>query len=235
MTSEDRARVGRAWLEMGIGEHASVAAFARFILHLMSLGAPPDLLLDAIQAMKDEVQHARLCFGIAMRLTGDAAGPGRMDLSRIFEQGDDPASILEAAIIEGCINETISAICARAALDRAEDSTIRAVLTRIVEDESRHADLAWRFVGWMLETYPALTATAQACFAAALSAPAADSEEEENTLLERYGHLLPSSKRRVMEAALHDVIVPRVDALFGRSTVHPGRKPIAEAGVRGLD
>ena len=66
MTSEERSRLGRAWNEMGLAEHASVAAFSRFVLHLMGLGAPPDLLLDAIQAMKDEGKKrglASLCDG----------------------------------------------------------------------------------------------------------------------------------------------------------------------------
>jgi hypothetical protein len=60
VNSEDRSRLAHIWIETALGEHASVAAFARFVLHLLSLGTPPDLLLDAIQAMEDEVHHARL-------------------------------------------------------------------------------------------------------------------------------------------------------------------------------
>src|SRR4051812_25046287 len=106
---------------MGLGEHASVAAFARFVLHLLSLGAPPELLLDAIQAMKDEVQHARLCFGIARQLTGRAASPGPMDLARVFDTRDEPGAIMRAAILEGCFGETVAARYAEAALARTEE------------------------------------------------------------------------------------------------------------------
>jgi hypothetical protein len=216
VTPEDRTRVGRAWLEMGLNEHASVAAFARFVLHLMSLGAPPALLLDTIRAMEDEVEHARLCFGMARRLTGEAAGPGPMDLSNVFDQRDDPQSTLIAAILEGCFAETISARSAEVALDRAEDPTVRAVLTRIAADESRHADLSWRFVGWMIETHADLLPAARACFAEGLAAPVPAGEQgDECAELERYGHLLPSSQRQVAETVLRETIGPRARALLG--------------------
>jgi hypothetical protein len=46
-------------------EHASVAAFARFTLDLLALGAPADLVQSAQQALGDEIAHAELCFGLA--------------------------------------------------------------------------------------------------------------------------------------------------------------------------
>jgi hypothetical protein len=199
---------------MGLGEHASVAAFARFILHLLSLGAPPELLRAAIRAMDDEVEHARLCFGIARRFNGKAAGPGPMDLSRIFG-ADDPSSILRAAILEGCLEETISARVAQVALDRVKDEGIRAAVTRIVADELMHAELSWRFVAWMLQTHPELKPLAAECFARALNDSGVLAEGDEDPLFEQYGHLMASSKRRVRETTLLKEIIPRTVALLG--------------------
>lgn len=215
MNSEERARLGRAWIEMGLAEHASVAAFSRFVLHLLSLGAPPDLVLGAIRAMEDEVHHARLCFGIARQFTDEAAGPGRMDLSGILEQRDDPSSILRAAILEGCFEETVSARCAQVALDRVEEQSIRTALVRIADDESEHADLSWRFVSWMLQKYPEFKPMAEECFAHALAMPMEPFEDDNCAFLERYGQLLPSSRRQVQQITLQDVIIPRVVALLG--------------------
>lgn len=217
MTPEDRVRLGRAWLEMGLGEHASVAAFARFVLHLLSLGAPPALLRDAIRAMDDEVQHARLCFGIAKRFTGESAGPGPIDISHVNDGRDEPRSIMEAAILEGCFAETISARYAQVAHERAEDQPIRAALGRIAEDEARHADLSWRFVIWMLDKFPELKPAATACFAQAYSTPLEFDEDEEqgSASLERHGHLLMSSKRQIAEAMLQGEIKERTTALLG--------------------
>ena len=216
MNSTDRARLGRIWIETGLGEHASVAAFARFVLHLLSLGTPPDLLLDAIQAMEDEVHHARLCFGIARQFTGESAGPGRMDISGVLDQGDDASSILRAAILEGCFEETVSAAYAQVALERVKEPSIRAVLARIADDESKHADLAWRFVNWTLQTFPELKPTAQECFTLALTKPLVTEKEDDWALLEAYGQLLPDTKRKARETTLQDIILPRVVALLGR-------------------
>lgn len=223
MTPEERERLGRAWIETGLAEHASVAAFARFVLHLMSLGAPPDLLLEAIRAMGDEVHHARLCFGIARQFTSQPAGPGRMDLAGTFEQRDDPISILRGAILEGCFGETVSAQSARVALERTEDTNIRAALTRIVDDESRHAALSWRFVGWMLQQYPELTPVAEKCFASALDDFTEHNKEENDCpIFEKYGHLQSNSRREVQQATIHNVIIPQAVSLFGRYPISGG-------------
>lgn len=213
LSDNDRKQVGQAWLEAGLGEHASVAAFARLVLHLMSLGATPELLRDAIRAMDDEVEHARLCFGIAKCFTGVAAGPGPMDLSG---ESNDPGTILEAAILEGCIAETISARCAQVALERLKHESIRPALTRIAQDESRHADLSWNFVDWMLQTYPELAASAANCFSRALASPVPAERETVNqcTALEDFGHLLAATKARVAEAVILKEIRPRKDALL---------------------
>jgi hypothetical protein len=216
LLAKDRVRVGDAWLEAGLGEHASVAAFARFVLHLLSLGAPPDLVRAAIRAMDDEVEHARLCFGIAKRFTEMPAGPGPMNLSGVFAGPDDLHSILQAAILEGCIAETISARCAQESLKRLKDDSIQPALTRIAEDESRHADLSWDFVAWILASDPSLKDTAAACFARALDHRTSDlgEEPEECAALEDFGHLTNSSRAQLAGAVIQNEIRPRMDALL---------------------
>jgi len=216
VNSEDRARLGRIWIETALGEHASVAAFARFVLHLLSLGSPPDLILDAIKAMEDEVHHARLCFGIARQFTDEAPGPGRMDLSGVLEESDEPDAILRAAIREGCIEETISAAHAQVAVERATEPGMHAALARIADDEARHADLAWRFVRWALQAYPELTSSAEECFATALATPYEPDDRDDSPLLEPHGLLLSDSKSQVRQETLREKIIPRVVELFGR-------------------
>ena len=53
-----RAALGRHWTAVAALEHASVASFARFTLHLLVLGAPPSLVAEAQRAGLDEVEHA---------------------------------------------------------------------------------------------------------------------------------------------------------------------------------
>jgi len=215
VTPEERALIGKRWLEQGLGEHASVAAFARFVLHLMKLAAPPELLLAAIKAMEEEVHHARYCFGIASRFTGVPAGPGELSLESVLDASDEPAAILEASIIEGCVNETISAKCAEVALERTTDEGIRKVLSRIVEEEGRHADLSWRFTEWMLTRHPSLLPLAQTAFGRALAVLPANDLPDEPVVMEQYGHLTARSRAEVRKAMLQEVITPRAIALVG--------------------
>ena len=63
-------------------------------------------------------------------------------------------SALEAIVLntirEGCVGETVAAIEAREAAEYAADAGRRALLLEISEEETRHAELASRFVQWAL-------------------------------------------------------------------------------------
>ena len=76
-----RLRAAEGWVEAALAEHASVASFGRFVLELMAVGAPPELVEAATRAMSDEIAHARLAFGVAERLSGRSRGPGRLPLA----------------------------------------------------------------------------------------------------------------------------------------------------------
>lgn len=223
MTPDDRAFIGRVWLENGIAEHASVASFARFVLHLMGLGAPPDLLLDTIAAMGDEVRHAQACFGVAARFTGTYAGPGPLDLSGVMSSPDDPSSVLEGAIAEGCVGETISLKYLEKGLRRAEDPGIRRVLAGLVEDETRHAELAWRFLEWMLGVAPELAGVAKASFERAVAEPTPEANIYEPAIAEGYGYVNLKVRNEVRREVLHDIIAPRAASfLHSVATVSSG-------------
>ena len=59
------AQLAESWTRIALMEHASIAAFARFTLQLMSLGAPAALVERATAAMADEIKHAKACFAVA--------------------------------------------------------------------------------------------------------------------------------------------------------------------------
>jgi hypothetical protein len=61
LTPSQRSALAEHWTRSMREEHASVAAFARLSLQLMSLGAPPELLRRVHRAAIDEVDHARRC------------------------------------------------------------------------------------------------------------------------------------------------------------------------------
>ena len=73
----DAAVIARGWLEDAFAEHGiDFRIFARFTLDLLALGAPSELVLAAQRAGLDEVRHARLCFALAARHSGESRGAG---------------------------------------------------------------------------------------------------------------------------------------------------------------
>lgn len=149
LTAKTRETLGQYWAQIGLMEHASIAAFARFALQLMHVGAPLALLSAAQQAMLDETAHAKACFGIASALCGRSVGPGKLPLENALAE-TSLEDIVRLTVREGCIGETIAAIEAAEARATTQDPHIRAVLGQIEADELRHAELAWRFVQWAL-------------------------------------------------------------------------------------
>jgi hypothetical protein len=145
----ERAALAEAWLASARMEHASIAAFSLLSLHLAALGAPSELVERTHRAALDEIRHARRCYAFASAYAGEAwtAGP----IVELRAQGERPIDLVRLAVgslVDGCVAEGIAAdVVARAAAG-AEDPAVRATLTMIARDETRHAELAWSVLEW---------------------------------------------------------------------------------------
>jgi hypothetical protein len=194
-----RAALAAHWLEVGAAEHASVASFARFTLDLCAAGAPASLVADAQRAGLDEVEHARLAYGLASAYAGRAMGPGPLALGAI-RVAADRMELLRSLIEEACVGETLGVAEALALADAAGDPVIERVHRRIAADEQRHAELGWRTLAWLLEGADEATRAAAArWFAGAMAAAG--------------GGALAAVRRQ----ALREVVAPCADALLGRT------------------
>lgn len=235
-----RRALSAAWLADGLFEHASIASFARFTMELLAVGAPPELLALAQDAAKDEIVHARLCFGLASLHGGEVVGPAALDVSGGAAR-TRLADVAEAAAEEGCVGETLSALCARAALEGASDPSARDALERIAEDEEAHAALAWRFVAWALARGDAETTRRvrrvfdearrgvdlEPAGGAPEPAPGVDPEA-----LRAHGRLSSAERAGVLRRGLEEVVAPCAAALLAanaRDTVRALRAVPAEA------
>ena len=144
-------------------EHAAIAAFERATLELMAMAAPPGLLGEVQTAAAEEIDHAKRCFGLAARFSGLDREPGPLislepRVRGLAKAGSDGSGLREDWIrlaldtfVEGCVGETIATLIARRGQRRCEDPASHAVLGVIVDDESRHAGLAWQTIAWILE------------------------------------------------------------------------------------
>jgi hypothetical protein len=209
------------WRDAALMEHASIAAFARFTLELLALGAPPSLVADATEAMADEQSHATLCFALASAYAGAPLGPGPLDVRGCLGELE-LASVVVTTFLEGCIGETIAAVEARELARRVTDPALERALSRIAADESRHAALAWRFVHWALERggttlvarLRAELALAQAAAEAAAShaAPERTASNSDEAAL-AHGLVPPAFRSELRRSALSEIVAPCLEAL----------------------
>jgi hypothetical protein len=206
-----RRALARYWADCGLAEHASVAAFARFALQLMGLGAPADLLADTTRAMSDEVEHARLCFALARRYGGVEIEPGPLDTRDALAEPLELVAVAELVAKEACVGETLAAIEAAEALAHARDPEVRAALERIAADELRHAALGWRFVAWALRRadasgrtriHAALADAIATAGTSVIDAPGGAAH------LREHGLLSPAARGNLVRRALLDVVAP---------------------------
>jgi hypothetical protein len=192
-------------------EHASVAAFARFTLQLLALGAPADLVRESTAAQAEEMRHATLAFELATSYGDSPVGPGPLDLSGALES-QSLEEILRTTIQEGCVGETRAALEAAEAARLATVPGVKAALEGIARDEGRHAALAWRVVRWLLAEHPELDEVARDEFRRA-SRPSVTAGFSDSAGL-AYGMLDASTLARVHRAASDEVILPCAEALL---------------------
>lgn len=140
----------RAWLTRGRVEQASVPAFLQLAAELRALGAPRPLVGRALQAAREEAGHARLCYAMVARRTGQPVlaapmapvgprpGSRRLRLSRLAVE----------ALQDGIIGEGEAAARAARRRDAARDPLEARVEHRIVVEETRHARLAEDVLRW---------------------------------------------------------------------------------------
>lgn len=135
----------QAWINAGLVEHASIAAFSKLSLDLMAHGAPAALLREVHLAGLDEIDHAERCFSLGGRVQ-----PGAFPFPGFLNPNRKLADVASDAVREGCVGETLGAVLARAAAGLTEDKEVRQALSAIAADEERHAALSWRIVSWAL-------------------------------------------------------------------------------------
>jgi hypothetical protein len=147
----DRVRIGRRWLEDARAEHASVAAFSKLSLDLLSLGAPPALLEATHRAALDEVRHARICSSIARAYLGEPAiSFAPLPAFAKSQRSVTLETLATESLIDGCLSEGFAARVLRETANTTADPVLRSAISSIAEDEERHTELAWDIVEFCL-------------------------------------------------------------------------------------
>ena len=138
--------LGRFFAEAAHLEAASVPAFERISLELAHHRAPEALRLAMLSAALEELEHTRITAQLARHFGAQAVQPEL--------QARPLRSLLELALdnaVEGCVRETYGALVAQHQALHAEHREIRAAMTSIAVDETRHAELSWALDSWLSE------------------------------------------------------------------------------------
>lgn len=218
LSRAQREFMAARWAQSALEEHASIAAFARLAMELMSLGAPSTLVERAHEAALDEVRHARESFAIASGYAGATLGPSALAVGQCGPRAVDLATLAVESLREGCLGEGSAAAWMRASAAQTDDATLRQKLYAMADDESRHADLGWAIVRWC-ESLGGVTVR-EALFAAAREIPSARAFERGDAALRGHGVLSGRQKEvlraRVRAGLLRAVGLPRGD---GQNTI----------------
>ena len=219
VSAATRQRAAVAWARIAQLEHASIGAFARFTLQLLQLGAPAELVERASAAMRDETRHARLAFQVASECAKRDVGPDALDVAHCLE-ATSLRQVVELVMNEGCIGETVAALELREAAEHAVTPGLRSMLSRIADDETRHAELSWRFVRWALEqdeacVVPIVTRELEAALSSAEAAvPVSTNLCGDDQALLGLGIVSESIRRALHQVALREIIEPCARALI---------------------
>jgi hypothetical protein len=150
----DIADAARAtWTESAYTEYKAVAAFSEVLGAMCQAKAPLDLLGMASSFVADEVVHVELSSRMAMELGG--AVPRPVDFEALYPRPPSSLSAFERCndivLRVSCVAEAFSGKMAVGALRGTTHPLTRAVLERIIADESLHHRLGGLYFEWASE------------------------------------------------------------------------------------
>lgn len=143
----EAARV--VWTQSAFSEVAAAASFAEIASCLFAAGAPIDLAAAAGSFVVDEVLHAELSARVASSFGGAVALD--VDLTRLVRPPIATAPLLRAAellVRHSCVGEALTVPILKLTRDRSRSPLVREVVSRIVPDETAHAELGPWFLDW---------------------------------------------------------------------------------------
>ncbi len=225
LSAAEREIIAERWIRDGLFEHASIASFSRLALALLATSADADLVRDAHEAALDEVRHAKLSLSLAAAYRGAPVAPRALPLPEALPISADLVELAVASVIEGAVGETLAAVLAAEQAAVTEDPAVRRVLLGIAEDESRHAELAFRVIAFAIAAggQPVRDAVSRAFAGASMALPAlAEDVALPARVARAHGFVASSVTRVAFIRAMDDIVLPLGGALCAVSPMAVG-------------
>jgi hypothetical protein len=208
------ARARHFWSENAFNEWASAQAMSGVAATLDAVDVPEALRDEARSFAADEKTHVALCAGVARRLGGGvpiAYDPAALALPG----GGTPFERATSTVLRVCcVGEAVAQPLLAGNLRATRQPLARAVLERIVRDETRHARFGWRYLAWAAPRFSIDDKSRLAREAAELLRPLVAGLDRVGAADDRDGAGLgwtaPSEWRRLARAAIEDVLLARL-------------------------
>lgn len=216
LSASDREIIAGRWIRDGLFEHASIASFSRLALALLAASADADLVRSAHEAALDEVRHAKLSLSLAAAYRGESVAPCALPLPDALPLGADLTELAVSSVVEGAVGETLAAVLAAEQAAVAEDPAVRRVLLAIADDESRHAELAFRVIAFAIAAggKPVLDAVSRAFAQASSRLPDPPADVALPASVARaHGFVASNVSRAAFVRAMDDIVLPLGRAL----------------------
>ncbi len=203
------------------------AAFAHHLtLWMIQVGLSPDLILDGLRIVKDELSHAELSHRVFVAAGGMASPPiARESLELRRTKGESlERAITRTCVHTFCLGETVAVPLFKALRDECSVPVARRALDRVLRDEVRHRDFGWSLLeallelpmasdvrGWVAEDLPVGFAAVRRAYTAEAAAGEALTELGEAD--RRWGLISPGSYAAIVERTVERDWVPRLRKL----------------------
>jgi len=139
-----------SYVKLAAGEYGAVQLYGALTSAMALAGLPLDLITASAAICTDEARHADYAMQMARVLTGDDVPiPIDRDSLEAPWKKDVTLEDIDAVVLHvAAISETLSCGLISACLDRATDTTTRAVFKNLVADEIHHARFGWHYLAW---------------------------------------------------------------------------------------
>lgn len=220
----DLRLVVREWQRRTQAEYGSAAVAQQVTLWLIQVGAPPDLIRDGLQVVRDELAHSELSAEVAGAAADRVVRPVIDPAVLTLPAPNGPLLAVASAVVRYfCIGETVAVPLFRMLRSKATVPAARRVLDTVLGDEARHRQFGWDSLDWLLSAHggavapaiagalPGLVEQVQRAYGdAGGRAPKALP-----SAVEAWGLAPPSEYAAVLATALADDVFPRLAARFG--------------------
>jgi hypothetical protein len=208
------------WSREAAAARTTAACHATWLVQLERLNAPAHLLDGCGAAMDAAADHARAASTLAYALLG------RDEMVAPEPEWPSPVDIPEVGGVQlavsiarhGCIEATLLAAQARAALRACDVAPVSDVLRRVAQGADQRAAFAWRALSWLLEAV--VTGGSRAILISALDAVRREMVQAHQppsssdlSAPPRLGRLGSAERVRVSATVLREVVQPRLSAL----------------------